>query len=175
MITRQIPRPARFALAAALVSLCVAGAASATSGAAASVCGASNLKGKLLDSSGAAGTILFSVTLKNTGSTCTLKGYAGLKLYKGSTPLPTQVIHGGLVPLNKPVKKVTLVHNGRATILIAYEDVPSGSQTSCPNGTALRIKPPGQSGTLTVKVKTTACGGGKLRESPVLPGVQHAL
>lgn len=85
--------------------------------------------------------------------------------------LPTHVKHGGLAFLRRPVKSVTLGPGRKATILIAYEDVPVGNETSCPKGTGLAVTPPGDSGVLRVKVTTYACGKGRLWESPVLAGV----
>jgi len=137
-------------------------------------CMASQLKGKELDSNGAAGTILFSVTLQNKGSACKLKGYPALRIKGAQRLLPTHVVHGGLSILNATPKLVKLTHLGKASVLISFSDVPVGSETSCPAGTALRVRPPGASGWLTVKVATSACGHGTLHESPVLAGVHSS-
>lgn len=164
-------------LAAGLLAFTVTALATSTalgSRAAAPTCAASQLKGKLLDSQGAAGTILFSVTLKNTGAMCSLKGYPALRIKRAHALLPTHVVHGGVAMLNSTPKRVALTHLGRASVLIAYSDVPVGSETTCPSGTAIRMRPPGASGWLTIKVPTTACGHGTLHESPVLAGVRHA-
>jgi hypothetical protein len=83
-------------------------------------------------------------------------------------------VHGGVAMLNSTPKRVTLTYLGRASVLITYSDVPVGSETTCPSGTAIRMRPPGASGWLTIKVPTTACGHGTLHESPVLAGVRHA-
>lgn len=138
------------------------------------ICLASQLHGKLLDSNGAAGTILFSVTLRNSGATCTLKGYPSLRIKGASGLLPTHVIHGGLAVLNQKPKPVTIAHKGKASVLISYEDVPVGSETTCPSGRAIRLRPPGASDWLTVNASTTACGHGTLHESPVLAGVHSS-
>ena len=143
--------------------------------AAAPNCTSSQLKGRLLDSQGAAGTILFSVTLKNTGATCSLKGYPALRIKGAHGLLRTRVVHGGLAVLGSTPKRVKLKHHGRASVLISYGDVPVGSESSCPHGKALRLRPPGASDWLTVSVSTQACGRGTLHESPVLAGVQHAV
>ena len=137
-------------------------------------CAASQLKGKLLDSQGAAGTILFSVTLKNSGAACSLKGYPSLRIKGAQRLLPTRVVHGGLSVLNSTPKRVRLAHLGRAIVLISYGDVPVGSESSCPQCKALRLRPPGAGDWLTVSVSTNACGRGTLHESPVLAGVRHA-
>lgn len=156
---------------AAAAALCLPTAALASPSTGAATCKGHRVSGKVGGSSGAAGTITFSIVLTNKGPACTLKGYAGLRLVGKSGLLPTTVKHGGINFLQRPVKLVTLGSGKKATILVAYEDVPVGSETSCPAGTAIRVRPPGQKATLRVKVATTACGGGQLWESPVLAGV----
>lgn len=165
-------------LGAGLLALTVAVLLAPTalgSKAAAPTCTASQLKGKLLDSQGAAGTILFSVTLKNTGAGCSLKGYPALRIKGAHALLPTHVVHGGLAILNSTPRRVKLKHLGRASVLVSYGDVPVGSETSCPRGKALRLRVPGATDWLTVAVSTQACAHGTLHESPVLAGVKHAL
>lgn len=161
------------ALASAVL---IAVAAQMASGSSASLptCSAAQLHGKLLDSNGAAGTILFSVTLQNKGSACTLKGYPSLRIKGAHGLLPTRVVHGGLPPVNGKPKQVKLKQLGKASLLVFFSDVPVGSETSCPAGTALRIRPPGASDWLTVKVATSACDHGTLHESPVLAGVHSS-
>jgi hypothetical protein len=137
-------------------------------------CTASQLKGKLLDSNGAAGTILMSITLQNTRSTCVLKGYPGLRLVGVKGGLPTRVVHGGIRPLNVKAKPVRLVHRGKASVLISYEDVPVGNETRCPEGSTILLRPPGAQDWVVIRAKTYACGHGTLHESPVLAGVQSS-
>jgi len=155
--------------AAALVTQTAVGSRASTPN-----CTASQLKGKLLDSQGAAGTILFSVTLKNLGAACSLKGYPSLRIKGTRGPLPTHTVHGGLAMLNGAPKRVKLGHLGRASVLISYGDVPVGSERSCPHGKALLLRPPADDDWLTVVVSTNACGHGKLHESPILAGIHHA-
>jgi hypothetical protein len=137
-------------------------------------CGASQLHGKLLDSSGAAGTIVLAVTLQNAGSRCSLNGYAGLRLAARGKQLPTRVVHDGFAPLNTKAKTVRLAHDGRATILIAYSDVPVAYEGPCPKSTAILIRPPGQQQWVSVAVRADVCNNGTLRDSPVLAGVHRA-
>lgn len=138
------------------------------------VCHASQLQGKRLDSNGAAGTILFSVTLRNSGAACTLKGYPSLRIKGAHGLLPTHVVHGGLAVLNEKPKLVKIAHNGKASVLISYGDVPVGSETTCPAGKAIHLRPPKAKGWLTIKAATTACGHGTLHESPLLAGVRSS-
>lgn len=136
-------------------------------------CGGSQLSGKFLDSNGAAGTILFSVTLQNRGAACTLKGYPALGVANGSGMLPSHTVKGGLPFKTAAPKRVSLAHLARASVLISFEDVPVGNEKNCPFGTALLLRTPGAWQWLTInKVSTDACGGGTLHTSPVLAGVQ---
>jgi hypothetical protein len=137
-------------------------------------CRTAQLHAKLFDSSGAAGTIVFSMALRNNGANCTLRGYPSLRLVGAQGPLPTHVVRGGLAILNGSPQLVLLARGQRASVLISYGDVPSGSERSCPHGTTLRLRPPDSVGWLSIRVATDACGRGTLHESPVLAGVQHA-
>jgi hypothetical protein len=136
-------------------------------------CRASELRGSVLDSSGAAGTIALSLTLRNVGPACTLHGYAGLQLRTAAHPLPTRVRHGGLSFLSGPPRLVRLARGGRASILVAYSDVPVGRERRCAAATRLAIRPPGRPGRLTISAAVGACNHGTLRESPVLAGLRH--
>lgn len=159
----------RFAI---LVVAAVAGAAVTTSASGSvAACRASHLRGHLLSSSGAAGTIVLSATLTNKGAACTLKGYTRLQLMASARQtLPTHVTHGGLAILNKKPKLVLLGHNGVATVLVAYSDVPRGYQHSCPTGTEILFRVPGDATWIPVLARTNACANGRLEESPILAG-----
>ena len=159
-----------------MLVVALAAAAAVTTSAAGSrpACRAAQLRGHLLNSSGAAGTILLSVTLTNQGSTCTLKGYTRLQLMAGARrPLPTHVVHGGLAILSQRPRTVVLRHGGVATVLIAYGDVPTGYEV-CPTATEILVRVPADQTWLGVLARTTACNHGTLRESPVLAGRRRA-
>ncbi len=162
----------RFLLAVLAISAALAGSASA--GSTTTPCGAGQLHGKLLGSTGAAGTIVLSVTLTNAGPSCSMRGYAALQLRRGSSGLATSVLHGGLSVLDQAPYLVRLAHGGSATIWIAYSDVPVGGERTCPASTSILVRPPGQMLWLEVTATTHACNHGTLRESPVLSGRRHA-
>ncbi len=145
----------------------------AGSAGASATCTASQLHAGVLGSTGAAGTIAVSITLKNVGSACTLHGYAGLQLRNAGGPLPTTVIHGGLSVLMLTPHTVHLAHNGKATLLIAYNHVPSGT-TPCPTATRLLIRPPGASGQAHLALRLDPCRHGRIYEAPILAGLHHA-
>jgi hypothetical protein len=162
-----------FAVLAAAIAATLA--ASASAGGSAPGCRAAHLRGKLFDESGAAGTIVLSITLTNNGAYCSLKGYTGLQLMASARrTLPTHVVHGGLAILNGRPKKLLLARGGVASILIAYSDVPHGRERSCPAGTEILVRVPGDRTWIPVLAHTTACGHGTLEESPLLLGKRHA-
>jgi hypothetical protein len=138
----------------------------------AATCATGHLHGAVFATSGAAGTIAVGVSLKNTGTTaCTLRGYASLRLANARGQLPTTVTHGGLQPF-KTTPKTVLVQPGRkATVLLAYNEVPSGP-LPCPKTSTLLLRPPGASGWLTIGLTAYACRH-RLYESPVLAGIHN--
>jgi len=138
------------------------------------VCKASQLRAKLLDSNGAAGTVLFSVTLQNKGSACKLKGYPALGIANAQGLVTSHVMHGGLPVQTSTPKLVNLAHLDKASVLISFKDVPVGNETHCPAGDTIILRPPGGWRWLTIKAATEACGHGTLHESPVLAGVHSS-
>jgi hypothetical protein len=123
---------------------------------------------------GGAGTIELSVSLTNTStSTCTLAGYPGMQLLSSSgASLPTNVVRGGGQPFtasaaNQPPSTVTLAPNAVAAFSLNYEDVPVGSETTCPTSAKAEITPPNDTAFLTVALQIAPCGGGTIHVSPV--------
>ena len=164
------------AVAAVAVAVAVAAASASAAGSVAS-CRGARLRGHLYDQNGAAGTLVLSITLTNTGSTCSVKGYTQLQLMASARrKLTTHVVHDGLSILNlhqKP-KTVVLGHDGVASILIAYSDVPHQGETKCPSGTEILVRVPGDMTWIPVPAPTSACAHGTLAESPLLAGKRKA-
>jgi hypothetical protein len=160
-----------------VVAVALAAAAAMTTSASGSTaaCRAAHLRGHLYGSNGAAGTILLGISLTNKGATCTLKGYTRLQLMASARrTLPTHVYHGGGLPiLDGRPKTVTLAHNGVASVLIAYSDVPHTGETRCPDGTEILLRVPGDQTWIPVLAPTNACAHGALEESPILSGKRH--
>jgi hypothetical protein len=163
-----MPVRSRMALVALLAVAALASTASAST--AARTCRAAQLKGSEYSENGAAGTILLSFSLKNTGAACTMNGYASLILMAGVNPLTTNVVHGDLPVPTPRAKPVRLLHGGYATILVAYSDVVVNNEKRCPDSDAFLVRTPGQTNWLRVAAGATACGGGTVRESPVIAG-----
>lgn len=158
-------------IALCVVACVLATQASAAPGRVLGACSGSHLTGRLAGSSGAAGTISLAIRLRNVSNrACTMTGYPRLRIVNGTTRLPTRVTHGGLPFLERPVERVRLAPGGVATILVAYEDVPVGTETRCRSGSALLVRPPRSAAAVRVEAATTACGRGHLWTSPVLAG-----
>jgi Protein of unknown function (DUF4232) len=151
-------------------------AATTTSSSAAttSTCLPGQLSGSTGQGNGAAGTIETTVTLTNTSSSvCTLKGYPGMQLLSATgASLPTNVVRGGgqgflAAAANQPPALVTLAPNQTASFSLSYEDVPVGTETSCPTSAKAEITPPNDTGFLVIAFTADACGGGTIHVSPV--------
>jgi len=125
-------------------------------------------------SNGAAGTIEMTVTMVNNGpGTCTMKGYPGMQLLDGSgNNLPTNVLRGGgpgfLNPAaGQPPALVTLTSGQQASFSLSYEDVPVGTETSCPMSAKTLVTPPNDTAHAVIAFQADPCGGGTIHVSPV--------
>ena len=173
----RIRRGHRRAAALVVLALAVAVAAVAVQTAAArpatAPCTAGHLSGKVRESSGAAGTIALSIAVRNTSpQACTLRGFPRLKLLDAAGgPLPTHVIHGGLAIFQRPVTTITLAPGARASLLVAYSDVPTASETTCEHATRLSIILRHSRGHFSLPFDAHACSHGRLFESPFVAGL----
>ena len=133
-------------------------------------CTTANLKGAVVGSSGAAGTIETTVALKSTAATpCVLGGYPGLQLLSaGGANLPTTVVRKGNYSFTAMAPTtVTLAPGQSAVFNIGYSDVPVGSETSCPTSASLEVTPPNAYDDLVIAAALAPCGGGSMTVSPV--------
>ncbi|MFN8187682.1 MAG: DUF4232 domain-containing protein [Gaiellales bacterium] len=138
---------------------------------AAARCHASQLVGKVRQASGAAGTIALSISFRNVSPrACAVEGFPRLRLRQAGHALPTSVRHGGLAFLERPAHRVTVQPGKVATLLVAYSDVPVGSETHCRMADALVVHLDAGSGRVRVPAEIGACGHGRLYESPFLAG-----
>ncbi len=148
-------------------------AGTATAGPAGGPCGGGQLAGSVRQTSGAAGTIAVSIAVRNTSPTsCTLRGFPRLKLRNDAGPLPTRVRHGGVALLERPVTTVRLAPGKRASLLLTYSNVPTGSETECRQATRLVIILGGGRGRFSLAFDAAPCNRGTLNESPFLRGLQ---
>jgi hypothetical protein len=139
---------------------------------AAARCTVGQLHVAVAGSGGAAGSIRVEVSMTNASSaTCTLQGYPGMALLRGSSVLHTDVVRGSSVvvpPIR--VRLVTLAPGTVASYVFGYSDVPTNGQT-CPSSDGLEVTPPNAFNHATVPLQATACGG-VLTTSPVFPGTR---
>jgi len=137
-------------------------------------CHTSQLSASFGGQSGAAGTILGFIQLKNTGGvTCTLYGYIGIGLLDANKhPLPSNIVRGGGMGSEKQLPKtlVTLAPGQVAHVEYSFSDVPSGTATSCPTSTYVQITPPDETDYLLVTEKLGPCQGGEIGIGAVQPG-----
>lgn len=128
---------------------------------AAPICPAASLHYRLALADAGAGTIVLHLQVKATHPPCRVSGYPRLQLLgRRGVRLPTRVVHDGLAMLQRPVRPVLVTSKRAAHLLVAYNDVPVGSETRCPRGLALLVNG------VRVNVATTACNRGRLLESP---------
>jgi uncharacterized protein DUF4232 len=108
-------------------------------------------------------------------TTCTLQGYPGMQLLSTQgTALPTNVIRGGTqfpaAAANQSPSLVTLAPQQSATFSLLYEDVPVGTETSCPESAKAEITPPNDVAHAVVTLAISPCNGGTVHVSPVYAG-----
>lgn len=137
-------------------------------------CHTSQLTASFGGQSGAAGTILGFIRLKNTGGvTCTLYGYVGMGLLDANKhPLPSNIVRGGGMGSEKQLPKtlVTLAPGQVAHVEYSFSDVPNGTATSCPTSTYVQVTPPDETDYLLVTEKLGPCQGGEIGIGAVQPG-----
>lgn len=150
-------------------------AASSTTEPSLSQCPAKDLVGSIAGSSGAAGTIEVTLSLRSTASrACILVGYPGLALLApGGAALPTTVIRKGAYSFTAMAPAAVRLTTGQsAEFNLGYSDVPVGTETSCPTATALEVTPPDNDDHLTIVASLAPCGRGTLVVSPVFAAAQ---
>ncbi len=142
-------------------------------------CSGSDFTGTFNLAQGAAGTISTSATLvKRTTGTCTLDGWPVLGLRSASgAALPEQTVE---VPTagnpanfissaaNQPPKVLTLVQGSSVSFSVAYSDVTSGTETTCPNAAVVTVAVAvgGPVLPITLEYPIAPCDSGLLRVSP---------
>ena len=150
--------------------------APACSRAGVAACRAAQLQMATGQSNGAAGTIELSVTMKNgSGTGCSMNGYPGMQLLSSTgAALPTNVVRGGgpsfpVAAANGAPTSFVLAPQSSAGFYLSYEDVPVGTETSCPTSSQAEITPPNAFDHAVVALQIAPCGGGTVHVSPVYP------
>ncbi len=144
-----------------------------------STCAGSDFSGSAGLSQGAAGTIYTSFTLtKTTPGSCTLKGWpllglenrAGVTLPERTVEVPSTGNPGSfLTPAaNQPPTTLTLQQNSKTSFSVAFSDVTTGTETSCPTAAVVLVGT--GVGTSTTSISSTypiqPCNHGTLVASP---------
>jgi len=121
-----------------------------SSAAGATTCEGSDFRGAFNQGQGAAGTVYASVTLtKITSGGCTIKGWPlltlqdrlGAVLTSSTVDVPgagSQITFLDSRANRAPVL-VTLTNGSTTTFSLAYSDVPTGSETSCPSAQSVSV------------------------------------
>jgi Protein of unknown function (DUF4232) len=142
-------------------------------------CTGTNYTFSQLGSQGAAGTFEVTFGFRNTSSaTCPLYGYPGMQLLNASgADIPTTTVRGGGESFTDFAPATVEVGPGdTAYFNMAYSDVTTGTESSCPTATAIEAIPPNTSTPLQVAAQFVVCNSGTVTVSPVFgkgsPNVQ---
>jgi len=98
-----------------------------------------------------------------------MEGYPGAQLLDASgTELPTHVVSGGNLQFtNFAPAPVVLAAGATAYFNLAYSDVPTGTETSCPSAAQIEVFPPHAVDHDVVTTHIVVCAAGTLTVSPV--------
>lgn len=134
-------------------------------------CSGATLTGSQVSSEGAAGTIEVTYVVTNTSvARCQMDGYPDIQLLSSNdTDLQTTVVRGQtftVAAANRPAAVVTLSVQGRASFMLSYSDVPTGTQTSCPQAASINVYPPASSTPLNIPSSIGPCSMGTVSVSP---------
>jgi hypothetical protein len=145
----------------------------------ATTCQGSDFHGVFNQGQGAAGTVYASITLtKTTAGSCTIKGWPvltlqdrlGALLPSSTVDLPTanSPIQFLDSRANLPPSLVTLKSGSTTTFSLAYSDVPTGNQTSCPAAqtVSVALTRNGSTVAVTPQYPPAPCNGGLIWVSP---------
>lgn len=119
-------------------------------------CNSNDLKAKIGQSEGAAGSIYVTLDFTNTSSSkCTMYGYPGVSLANGTT----EVGPGATRSTTTAASLVTLAPNATANAVLQVADAGNYPASNCgPKPTsAIKIYPPNQTVALYVPYSTSAC------------------
>jgi len=102
---------------------------------------------------------------------CSLYGFPGAQLLNAQRDPMITHTHwqtSAYLYTTQPVSHVQMAPGAAAYFVVEWEDVPSGSATSCPLASYLEVTPPNDYSAITIANTVGACGG-NLYISPVEP------
>jgi hypothetical protein len=136
----------------------------------------------------AAGSIGQTILFTNISqSPCTMTGYPGVAALDAQGNQVVQArrelrgMLGGLQNSGTPLPVVTLLPGDPASAEVEGDDVPIGTETSCPVYPSFLVTPPGETYSATIVVGATGSntpgfqGCGAISVNPVVPGVTGRL
>ncbi len=138
-------------------------------------CTAAQLSAGFVSAQGAAGTLFDTLQLTNVStSSCILNGFVTVQLLDaGNAPLPTVNMPGGGMLSGFPGPSSFVLPPGASSqFVLAWSDVPVGSETSCPAASHLALTPPGASAAVILDIPPPAvapCNGGTVYTSALRP------
>jgi len=154
----------------ASTSSTTAGASTTTTRAGGAACAAASLVTTVVGSQGAAGTTELTFGMRNTSTTsCPMTGFPYPQLLDATgAQLTTQVVRAGNYAFTDitPVP-VVLAPGATAFFNLAYSDVTTGTEASCPTAAQVEVTPPGAVDHDVVKVQLVVCNAGTVTVSPV--------
>jgi hypothetical protein len=133
-------------------------------------CTGANYSLSELGSQGAAGTFEVTFGFRNTAAAaCPLSGYPGIQLVgSGGALIPTTTVRGGTESFTDFAPSTVAVGPGATAYFnLAYSDVTTGTETSCPTATGLQAIPPNSTTSLSVSGQFQVCNNGTVTVSPV--------
>jgi hypothetical protein len=134
-------------------------------------CTGANYTVALLGTQGAAGTFEVTFGLRNTSSaTCPLSGYPGIQLIDAAgTNISTTTDRGGSLSFTDFTAALVSVGPGATAYFnMAYSDVPTGTESSCPVAAVVQVIPPNTTTALRVSGQQfMVCDNGTVTVSPV--------
>jgi hypothetical protein len=136
-------------------------------------CLATQLSANFVTAEGAAGTLFDTLALVNSsGYACILNGYPTVQMLDGvGNPLPTVDRPGGGMLGGRPGPSAFVLAPGAASqFVIAWSDVPVGTETVCAAASSLAITPPGASAPVVLDLpppQVAPCDSGRIDVSPL--------
>jgi Protein of unknown function (DUF4232) len=141
-------------------------------------CTAAQLAPGFVDAQGAAGTQFDTLQLVNiSGLSCTLNGFVTVQMLDASSaPMPTIDLPAGGMLGGFPGPSPFVLPPGAATqFVIAWSDVPVGSETTCAAAAHLALTPPGGATAVILDIPPPAvapCNSGTIDVGPLrAPGI----
>jgi hypothetical protein len=168
----------RLRLIGSITALTFVLAVAGSSGAGPQRCHSNQLRARLGQSSGAAGSLRLSATFTNTSkSSCSLEGYPGMQmLNRAGKPIATSV-QRGLSGVSTRVRIVSLAPGTAARFYMGFADATGYGNRKCPTSARVRVTAPNDFSSLTVDWHLQPYGGtiqhlrcGLISVSPVTAG-----